>query len=112
MEGGSAWSLALTGAVMAQTVVFKVEGSTTSPFDGYSDVLQVLLDVPQRPGAGLQLGHLIIRQGHVDHAGHAPTVQHTGETQVHFVTDSIHALCDINNKNMPTGNKLLCKSHN
>lgn len=98
---------------MVQTVVFKVEGADTSPFDGYSDVLQVLLDVPQRPGAGLQLGHFIIRQGHVDHAGHAPTIQHTGKTQVHLFTDSVHALRDINNNYMSSGNhQLLSRSLN
>lgn len=59
---------------------------------GQLDVLQVLLDVPQRAGAGLQLGHLVICQGHVDHAGHAPTVQHAGQTQIHLINDSIHAL--------------------
>lgn len=43
-------------------------------------VLQVLLDVPQRAGAGLQLRHLVIRQGHVDHADHAAAVQHARQT--------------------------------
>lgn len=56
------------------------------------DVPQVLLDVPQSVGAGLQLVHLVICQGHVDHTGHASTIQHTGQTQVHLVTDPVHAL--------------------
>lgn len=71
-----------------------MEAAATSPSSGHSDVLQVLLDVPQRPGAGLQLGHLIIRQGHIDHAGHAPGVQHARKTQVHLFADSVHTLCD------------------
>lgn len=56
------------------------------------DVPQVLLDVPQSAGAGLQLVDLVVRQGHVDHAGHASTVQHAGQTQVDLVTDPVHAL--------------------
>lgn len=57
-----------------------------------SNILQVLLDVPERAGTGLQLRHFVFSEGHVDHADHAPTVQHTGQTQVHLVTDAIHAL--------------------
>lgn len=56
------------------------------------DVLQVLLDVPECVSAGLQLGHLFICQGHVDHASHAPAVQHAGQTQIDLVTDPVHAL--------------------
>lgn len=73
------------------------EGAATAPPAAQLDVLQVLLDVPQCVGTGLQLSHLVIRQGHVDHAGHASTVQHAGQTQIHLVTDSIHALNTANN---------------
>lgn len=62
------------------------------------DILQVPLDVPQRAGTGLQLGDLIFCQGHVDHAGHASTVQHAGETQIHLLTDAIHALYTMSNR--------------
>lgn len=58
----------------------------------HSHVLQVLLDVPQRAGAGLQLRHLVICQGHVDHADHAAAVEHARQTQVHLVADAVHAL--------------------
>lgn len=73
------------------------EGAATPPPAVPSDVLQVLLDVPEGAGAGLQLGHLVFCQGHVDHTGHAAAVQHAGQTQVHLVTDSIHALCTRKN---------------
>lgn len=63
-----------------------------APPAGRLDVLQVLLDVPERVSAGLQLGHLLICQGHVDHASHAPAVQHAGQTQVNLVSDPVHAL--------------------
>lgn len=73
------------------------EGTATAPPSVHLDIIQVLLDVPQRVGTGLQLGHLIVCQGHVDHAGHSSIVQHAGQTQIHLVTDSIHALHTINN---------------
>lgn len=72
-------------------------GAATAPPAAQLDVLQVLLDVPQRVGTGLQLSHLVICQGHVDHAGHASAVQHAGQTQIHLVTDSIHALNTASN---------------
>lgn len=95
-------------------MVLKVEGAATSPFAGHSDVLQVLLDVPQRAGAGLQLGHFVVRQGHVDHAGHAATIQHARKTQVHLFTDSVHALRDTQQpyayRQPPTNRQLLSGS--
>lgn len=65
-----------------------------------SDVLQVLLDVPQRVGAGLQLAHFIICQGDFDHAGHAAAVQHAGQAQVHLLIDSIHTLYEKKKENI------------
>ena len=61
------------------------------------DVPQVLLNCPQSTGTGLQLGHLRSVQGHVNHTGHAPVVQHTRQTQIHLVSDAIHSLLINNN---------------
>lgn len=55
-------------------------------------VLQVFLDAPQSVGALLQLSDFFVGQGHVDDAAHSAAVEHTGQTQVHFVSDAIHAL--------------------
>ena len=57
-----------------------------------SDVLQVLLDAPQSVGAVPQLGHLGVRQGHVDHAAHAAAVQHAGQRQEDLLADAVHVL--------------------
>lgn len=57
-----------------------------------SEVLEVLLDAPQRVGALLQLGHLVVRQGHVDDVAHAAAIQHAGQRQEDLVTDAVHVL--------------------
>lgn len=57
-----------------------------------SEVLQALLDAPQSVSALLQLGHLVICQGHVDHAAHAVAVQHAGQRQEDLVTNAVHVL--------------------
>lgn len=57
-----------------------------------SNVLEVLLDAPQCVGALLQLGHLVVRQGHVDHAAHAVAVQHAGQRQEDLLANAIHVL--------------------
>lgn len=56
------------------------------------DVLEVFLDAPQRISTLPQLGHLFIRQGHVDHAAHTGAVQHTGQRQEDLLTNTIHIL--------------------
>ena len=57
-----------------------------------SDVLQVLLDAPQSVGALPELGHLGVRQGHVDYAAHTRVVQHAGQRQEDLLTNTIHVL--------------------
>lgn len=57
-----------------------------------SDVLQVLLDAPQSVSALLELGHLGVRQGHVDDAAHTGVVQHAGQRQEDLLTNTIHVL--------------------
>lgn len=57
-----------------------------------SDVLEVLLDAPQRVGTLPQLGHLGVGQGHVDHAAHAGAVQHAGQRQEDLLANTIHVL--------------------
>lgn len=57
-----------------------------------SDVLEVLLDAPQRVGTLPQLGHLGICQGHVHHTAHAGAVQHAGQRQEDLLTNTIHVL--------------------
>lgn len=57
-----------------------------------SDVLEVFLDAPQCVGTLPQLGYLIVRQGHVDHAAHAGVVQHAGQRQEDLLTNTIHIL--------------------
>lgn len=57
-----------------------------------SDVLEVLLDAPQCVCTLLQLGHFIIRQGHVDHAAHTGAVQHAGQRQEDFLVNTEHIL--------------------
>jgi len=78
--------------------IIRQERRATLPPAGQLDVLQVLLDVPQCVGTGLQLGHLVSGQSHVDHAGHTSAVQHAGQTQKHLVVDPIHALCTTHRK--------------
>lgn len=63
-----------------------------------SEVLEVLLDAPQRVSALLQLGHLGVCQGHVDDVAHAAAVQHAGQRQEDLVTDAVHVLW----RNAPT----------
>lgn len=60
-------------------------------------VLQVFLDAPQSVTALLQLSDFFVGKGHVDDAAHSAAVKHTGQTQVHLLTDSIHALQTSNN---------------
>jgi len=57
-----------------------------------SQVLEVLLDAPQSVSALLQLGHLVISQGHVDHAANAGAVQNAGQRQEDLVTNAVHVL--------------------
>lgn len=57
-----------------------------------SQVLQVLLDVPQSVGALPELPHLTVSQGHVDHAGHAAGVQDAGQAEIHLAADPVQAL--------------------
>lgn len=62
-----------------------------------SNVLQVLLDAPQRVGAVPQLSHLVVRQGHVDDAAHAAAVQNAGQRQEDLLADAIHVLSTHSN---------------
>lgn len=57
-----------------------------------SQVLQALLDPPQCVCTLLQLGHLIVSEGHVDHAAHAVRVQDTWQRQEDLLRDAIHVL--------------------
>lgn len=57
-----------------------------------SDVLEVLLDAPQRVCTLLQLANLAVSQGHVDHTAHATAVQNAGQGQEDLFTDTIHVL--------------------
>lgn len=57
-----------------------------------SDVLEVLLDPPQRVGTLPQLGHFCICQTHVDHTAHTAAVQHTRQGEEDLLTNAIHVL--------------------
>lgn len=56
------------------------------------DVLEVLLDAPECFCAFLQLSHLSVSQGHIDHAAHSVAVQHTWQGQEHLLANTIHVL--------------------
>ncbi len=57
-----------------------------------SEILEVLLDAPQRVGTLPQLRHLRVRQGHVDHTAHTGAVQHAGQGQEDLLANTVHVL--------------------
>lgn len=67
-----------------------------------SQVLEVFLDPPQCVSALLQLGNLVISEGHVDHTVHTVAVQNAGQGQEDDLSDTVHVLEKTQTQNEET----------